>query len=302
MSPHPPYIGRFAPSPSGPLHFGSLVCALASYLDAKAHSGKWLVRIDDIDPPREVKGSAAAIIESLHAHDLHWDDDICYQSKQSERYRQALVDLADRKLTYRCACTRKRLNTLTDGYDGYCLTHNPGQDSPTSIRLNISQSLAELGTAFDDSPTIDLMQGPLSIPTLPMDDFIVHRKDGLFAYQLAVVVEDIAQHITHIIRGYDLLETVSKHRFLNQLLGGKHIAFAHTPLITDNNGHKLSKQNHAPAINNAIAAQNLFQALRYLKQNPPTHLQTLSAPHVIMWGIEHWNRQALEHCRSVIKT
>lgn len=295
------YIGRFAPSPTGPLHFGSLVCALASYLDARVNNGKWLLRIDDIDPPREIPGASDSIIKSLYMHGLVWDDEITFQSRRSKHYLKALNDLEKKQLTYRCQCNRKRLNLLLDGYDGCCRKKNLTSQTPTSIRLNIDKSLS----VADQHSTIihfqDLVQGPSNNDLNREGDFIIHRKDGLYAYQLAVVVEDIAQQVSHLVRGVDLLGTTSKHIFLTQLLRGQEMVYAHIPVLTDIHGKKLSKQNHAPAINDGSCKNNLFQALQYLKQNPPLELKSRSVENILIWGIEHWNLSSLKHCQKVTK-
>ncbi len=296
----PPYIGRFAPSPTGPLHFGSLVCAIASYLDARAHNGKWLLRIDDIDTTREVVGASNQILKSLQAHGMAWDDEVSFQNKNTQHYDDALEHLANLQLTYRCDCNRKRLSNLAGQYDGCCRDKNLSDQAPTSVRLNIDKSLALLGKRSSKITFDDTIQGLFHEDLARGGDYIVHRKDGLFAYQLAVVVEDIRQGISHILRGVDLLETTAKHILLNELLEGSKAIFLHIPVITDEQGRKLSKQNHAPAINDDSCQKNLYEALCYLRQNPPIELESQSVKNIIDWGVEHWSTKRLYKCKNLV--
>lgn len=283
------YIGRFAPSPSGPLHLGSLVCALASYLDAKANFGKWLVRIEDIDPPREQVGADKLIIDSLNAHGLHSDGEILYQSTRAQAYKDALRVLSNQQLCYRCSCTRKRINELNGAYDGHCKTHIPNEEHACAIRMSTSQVNAPL--SFKDQ-----IQG-LVQDHLESGDFIIHRKDGLFAYQLAVSVDDIEQGITHIVRGSDLLETTAKQILLIEALGGIAPHYAHIPIVVSSPGQKLSKQNHAPAIESKQNMKNLHQAFHALGFNdlPSTAKQS----ELLSWGIENWSMMRLFNQREI---
>lgn len=260
-----PYIGRFAPSPTGPLHFGSLVCALASYLDTRRHGGKWLLRIEDIDPPREQPGAADAIKRTLEVHGLHWDGEVRYQSQRADAYWECLRELRKLDLIYPCNCSRARLASLNGPYDGHCRHHPPNADEPCALRLKVT----DLPDAFRQirnqvvfrdrirdvqSEEIEKISG----------DFVIHRKDGLFAYQLAVVVDDIDQGITDVVRGDDLLDTTARQIFLYQILGKKPPSYAHIPVIRDEHGNKLSKQNHAPAVADAQPQKNLTAALSAL--------------------------------------
>lgn len=280
------YVGRFAPSPSGPLHFGSLVCALASYLDAKSHDGRWLLRIEDIDPPREQPGAADAIKRTLQAHELLWDGDVIYQSERTEAYQTVLQELERADLIYRCDCTRKRLTPLHGRYDGHCRHNPPPALKPAALRLKVSElpepfSHLSSYTSFRDrvrglqQEAIEQVSG----------DFVVHRKDGLYAYQLAVVVDDINQGITDVVRGDDLLDTTAKQIYLYRLLGAPPPSFAHIPVIRDSRGHKLSKQNHAPAVDDTQALANLRSALLALGISPPEGSTIREA---ITYGIDHF--------------
>lgn len=257
-----PYIGRFAPSPTGPLHFGSLVCALASYLDAKRHGGKWLLRIEDIDPPREQPGAADSIKRTLEAHGLFWDGEVRYQSQRSEAYWDCLNQLKKLDLLYPCNCTRARLAPLNGQYDGHCRRHPPGAGEACALRLKVTDLPPEFGHIRNTIEFVDRVQGIQKEDIAQVSgDFVIHRKDGFFAYQLAVVVDDIDQGITDVVRGDDLLDTTARQIFLYQILGKQPPTYAHIPVVKDEHGNKLSKQNHAPAVNDSTAEKNLLAAL-----------------------------------------
>ena len=273
----PQYVGRFAPSPSGPLHLGSLSCALASYLDAKANNGEWLLRIEDIDPPREVIGSSDSIIACLLAHHLVWDRDILYQSTRGHAYRQALDKLRDLGLSYFCQCTRQLLSASGGIYNGHCRTlgHAHG-----AVRLDLSK------TSRTEYHFNDVIKGAQQQQLSHYGDCVIHRKDGLFAYQLAVVVDDIAQGITHVIRGDDLLETTGHQQLLFQLLGAPAPHYGHIAVLLDEQGRKLSKQNGAPALNNQQPHNNLTKALIALQLTPPA--RTTQIDSLLQWAIAQW--------------
>lgn len=276
------YKGRFAPSPSGPLHLGSLACALASYFDAKANAGLWLVRMEDIDPPREPAGAAKSIVECLQAHQLYWDGDITYQSQRSQAYTHALQQLEKNRLTYLCQCTRKRLRTLEGNYDGHCRTL---QHTEGALRLNIlaGQQLGhKVNVAFHDR-----ICGSQHQNLLASGDFVVHRKDGLFAYQLAVIVDDIAQGINHIVRGSDLLDVTFNQLLLFDIFDYSAPKFCHIPVLLDERGYKLSKQHGAPGVNLQTPKENILQALLHMGFEPPKHL---SIQQLLTWGTEQWQQ------------
>ncbi|KGJ95424.1 tRNA glutamyl-Q(34) synthetase GluQRS [Colwellia psychrerythraea] len=286
------YRGRFAPSPSGFLHFGSLIAALASFLDAKAfvndygEHGKWLIRIEDIDPPREKKGASAAILTTLEAYGLHWDEEVLYQSTQSQYYRDILSTLARQKLSYYCQCTRAQVKAIGGIYQGHCRTANC-QSTDSATRLINQYGLHQFS---------DLFQGEVVCnKALANEDFIIHRKDGLFAYQLAVVADDIAQGITHVVRGCDLLEPTARQLTFfqtlhNTFLPCKTPQYGHIPLAITSEGYKLSKQNKAPAINNANPQPALIAALSFLGQAPMPELTSANVEEVIQWAINNWQR------------
>jgi len=276
----PLYRGRFAPSPSGPLHFGSLVAALASYLDAKHNQGKWLVRIEDIDPPREQLGADIGILNTLDAFGLHWDQTVLYQSQQNDYYQQILSELAQQQLTYHCQCSRAQITALGGIYQGHCRT----------LQLSANQGAIRLKNPSQFSHFNDLILGEYSADqVLANEDFILKRKDGLFAYQLAVVLDDIAQQITHVIRGADLLEPTFRQLNLFNVLNNSAPAYGHVPLAITTQGYKLSKQNKAPPLNNNYPQTELLAALTFLGQRPVTELTEASVEQIISWAISHWN-------------
>lgn len=292
------YVGRFAPSPSGPLHLGSLACALASYLDAKSNKGKWLLRIEDIDPPREQAGASQQIKKSLIAHGLEWDGPIRTQSECYPIYSNKLQRLTSLSLAYRCNCVRKRLNTLHGRYDGHCIQHLPSASEPAALRLNIAECLNQLNISknlsFDD-----LFQGGVQQDLAHNGDFVIHRKDGLFAYQLAVVSDDIDQDVNHIIRGYDLLEMTAQQILLYRLFDATPPTFGHIPIIVDSLNRKLSKQNHAPALDDNSASTNLIIACRALGL-PPLDSATQSQPkEIISWALNYWPSKALNRLKKI---
>ncbi|TXH52319.1 MAG: tRNA glutamyl-Q(34) synthetase GluQRS [Cellvibrionales bacterium] len=272
--------GRFAPSPSGPLHFGSLLAAVASFVDARAAGGRWLLRIEDIDPPREMAGADRLILDTLACHGLHWDGTVLYQSTRHARYREVLDDLLARGQIYRCACTRARLISLHRVYDGYCRQHPPPADAACALRLQ----LPEKSVVFDDR-----IQGVQVQHLAEAGDCIIHRKDGLFAYQLAVVVDDIDQGVTDIVRGNDILPSTGAQIHLTQLLGGTTPRYAHVPVLLGADGHKLSKQSFAPALDNSRAASNLCRVLALLGQKPPLDLANELPETVLQWAVTHWD-------------
>jgi len=279
----PAYIGRFAPSPSGPLHFGSLVAALGSYLQAKSQQGKWLVRIEDIDPPREVSGASEDILATLQAYGLAWDDEVVYQSQQTAHYEQVLASLEQQQLSYACTCTRKIIKQQGGLYRGNCRTSNLS-NIDNALRINVAK-LAEPVTGFYDQ-----LQGDISLDKQQADeDFIIKRKDGLYAYNLAVVIDDINQGISEIVRGADLLPTTGKQISLYQLLGKQPPSYVHLPLVVTEPGFKLSKQNHALAIDKNNPVPTLLQALTFLGHQAPDFVDKSSCTALLKWAIKNWS-------------
>jgi len=252
------YRGRFAPTPTGPLHFGSLFAAVVSYLDAKANNGHWLVRIEDIDPPREQPGASSDILRTLEAYGFEWDGDITYQSNNSERYLANLEKLSNQGNVFWCDCSRKKLKDMPV-YPGYC-RHKLSKRSDHAIRLNTQHSQID---AF-----LDQFQGEQAADiSLTYGDVILQRRDGLFAYQLAVVSDDIDQGISHIIRGIDLLSSTFWQRELTRKLGHdqKMPIYGHFPVIHERGSNqKLSKQNRAAPVENRKAISTLNQVFKLL--------------------------------------
>lgn len=281
------YIGRFAPSPTGPLHIGSLVAAVGSYLQAKANRGKWLVRMEDLDPLREQPGAADAILRSLEAHGLHWDEKIVFQSERHGAYEAAIEQLIASGHAYPCSCSRKTLQeTAKPGpygliYPGRCRTGPADERQQHAIRVRTHNQPIR----FVDRRIGEYWQRLES----EVGDFIIKRADGFFAYQLAVVVDDAAQGITEIVRGEDLLDNTPRQIHLQKLLGLPTPEYLHLPIVTNERGQKLSKQSHAPALENKKAARNLAMALTFLGLKPPPEMTGESMENLLLWGIQNWS-------------
>lgn len=274
-----PYIGRFAPSPSGELHFGSLIAALGSYLQARAQRGIWRVRIEDIDPPREVPGAANTILRQLEQYGLHWDGEVLWQSQRHEAYRAALAYLHQHGKSYYCTCTRSRIQQIGGYYDGHCRTlgHGPAN---AAVRL------------FQQQPVLhfhDLLRGEVEAnAALAREDFIIHRRDGLFAYNLAVVVDDHFQGVTEIVRGADLIEPTVRQMALYHQFGWPVPRYLHLPLARNADGNKLSKQNHAPALPSGDPRPIIINALHFLNQRVTKEWQDLSLDDLLARAVAHW--------------
>jgi len=289
------YVGRFAPSPTGPLHFGSLVAAVASYLQARAENGRWLLRVEDIDPPREQAGASDEIIQALDQYGFEWDDGVHFQSTSGEAHKAALNSLAEQKLTYPCSCSRRELGDAKRGplgaiYPGTCrMGCEPGE---SAIRLLTNNS----ETGFDD-----LLQGRISQRLESQSgDFVVRRRDGLIAYHLAVVVDDEIQGVTEIVRGIDLMDSTPRQIFLQQLLGYRTPSYAHVPVITHANGDKLSKLTGAAAISLDNVESTLCSALTALQQNPPADLSSASVSEIWTWAVKNWQLDHLLGVESIV--
>lgn len=293
------YIGRFAPSPTGPLHKGSLLAALASFLDARANNGQWLLRIEDLDPPREVPGAADRILKQLDDHGLHWDGPVLYQSSRLDAYQDALQQLGDAGLLYACYCNRARLRTLGGCYDGTCRankinsdTATPGKSHATRIQIPEHSSIS----------LNDLIQGPLFFDLSKAGDFILRRRDQLPAYQLACSLDDGFQNISHVLRGSDLLDSTPRQIHLLHCLGLQVPDYGHIPVLSNAQGQKLSKQNHAPELVSSKASPNLFDCLHLLAMPAPQELKHSSVQHLINWAIEHWQLNNVPPLTMVAKS
>lgn len=281
-----PYVGRFAPSPTGPLHFGSLVAAVGSFLDARSRAGRWLLRIEDVDAPRTVAGAADGILKTLERFGLEWDGNVVWQSERLEHYRDAFERLKDTDHVFPCACTRREIADSAlarDGsriYPGTCRNGLPPGRVAHAWRVRVAGRIA-----FDDR-----IQGHQE-EDLPAEvgDFVVLRGDGQFAYQLAVVVDDAAAGVTDVVRGADLLGSTGRQIHLQHLLGHPTPTYAHLPVVVNAAGEKLSKQTLALPVDDLVAPQAWCSALAFLGQNPPAALGGESLADVRQWGIDHWS-------------
>jgi glutamyl-Q tRNA(Asp) synthetase len=281
------YRGRFAPSPTGPLHFGSLIAAVGSYLDARHHGGEWLLRIEDLDPPREVPGAADAILRTLDGFGMHWDGPVVYQSRRDEIYAGALEELTRKGLLFGCACTRREIADSAIRseagliYPGTCRGGMPPGRHARALRVRTEQRLIEV---------VDRLQGKLQQQLdREVGDFIIRRADGLVAYQLAVVVDDAAQRITHVVRGADLLDSTPRQLYLQQLLELPTPSYLHLPVAVDADTEKLSKQTFARDV---IADEDnaaLLDILRFLNQQLPESPLDASCNELWQWAIAHWD-------------
>jgi glutamyl-Q tRNA(Asp) synthetase len=285
------YIGRFAPSPTGPLHFGSLISALASYLHAHQHNGQWLVRMEDLDPPREQPGAADSILHSLQVHGLQWHGEVFYQSQRLDAYRAQLDELMSRQQVYRCNCNRKKIQAAGGIYDNHCRNRHI-ESPPFALRVKVDTQCIHF---------VDLIQGPQQQDVEhEVGDFTLQRKDGLFAYQLAVVMDDIEQNISHIIRGSDLLCSSARQLYLFDVLGAAPPKFGHCPVATHTCGQKLSKQNHAPALVDNDATNNLWRALHFLQLQPPEELLGEDVKKQLNWAISYANLNAIPQQMGIV--
>ena len=290
---NPPYCGRFAPSPTGPLHFGSLLAAVASYADARHHGGRWLLRIEDLDTPRSVPGASEDIRATLAACGMHADGDIIAQSARSEVYAAALARLRAAGLAYACACSRREIaDSALRGIEGavYPGTCRNGIGTRPARAWRLKTGGAHI--AFDDA-----VQGRVA-QDLARDigDFVLYRADHIHAYQLAVVVDDAAQGISDVVRGADLLDSTPRQIYLQQCLGLPTPRYLHVPVAVNAAGEKLSKQTQAPAIERTQVLPALLAALRMLGQHPPA-LTSVAA--LWAWAIPHWRREQIPQQRAL---
>lgn len=289
--------GRFAPSPTGPLHFGSLIAAVGSYLQAKAVGGEWLLRIEDLDPPREVAGAADDILRTLEAYGFEWDGEIVYQSRRGEAYEAAFEQLQKANLIYPCACTRKEISDSSlmgvEGpvYPGTCRTGLTNGRQARGWRVRTDNVAIE----FDDR-----VQG-LQSSRLQQDvgDFVLRRADGLYAYQLACVVDDADQGITEVVRGADLLASTARQIHLQKLLRLPTPVYVHLPAAINARGEKLSKQTFAQALPRQTPVPELCKALTFLGQNPEQGWSELRLDEFWQVARDHWNLRKVPHQTTI---
>ena len=292
------YTGRFAPSPTGPVHFGTLLAAVGSYLQAKTNNGKWLLRMEDVDTTRSVDGADTDILHTLEVFGFEWDGDVVYQSKRTELYQQAMDILEQENLLFACLCSRKQLaESGSDIYPGTCRNRRlprPGErvTGEHAVRVIVDDS----NIVFHDC----VMGTQAQSLARECGDFVIKRRDGLFAYQLAVVVDDALQGITEIVRGADLLDSTPRQIYLQRLLGYQTPGYCHLPLAVDQDGSKISKSAGAAKddINRRRAA--LVHVLDFLGQQPPGELLDADLDAIWCWAIEHWNLAKVPHESAVL--
>ncbi|MZR64345.1 tRNA glutamyl-Q(34) synthetase GluQRS [Alcanivorax sp. DP30] len=272
------YRGRFAPTPSGPLHFGSLVAALASWLEARTAGGEWLVRVDDLDPPREVPGAADTILLQLEQFGLEWDGCVRYQSQRHDAYQAAIDQLLERRHAFYCTLTRKQLASLDHNHPGISAAVSDSHDA--SVRL----AVPDRELCYDDG-----IQG--RVCNNLHDDggaFVIRRRDGLFGYQLACALDDADDGITHVLRGADLIDSTLRQRWLLECLDRPAPLYAHLPVVTDGRDAKLSKSGSSEALDAGRASALLTAALHCMGLQPPADLHGAPPATLLAWGKAHY--------------
>ncbi len=284
------YTGRFAPSPTGPLHFGSIIAALASYLRSRSLGGKWLLRIDDIDTPRNQPGAANSIMHTLEALGLWWDGEVVFQSHRVELYKEILNDLDKRQLLYPCSCSRSEIKGRP--YPGTCRNGITRKRKNNALRIRTDSRQIHFN---------DLIQGEVEqCIEKDVGDFILKRTDGLIAYHLATVIDDHLQGVTEVMRGTDLLDSTPRQIFLQQVLGYEHPQYFHHAVAINPSGTKISKQNHAPGIDISNGAQALFEALVFLGQEPDPSLTEGACGDIVSWALQHWRLDTLPQENRIV--
>jgi glutamyl-Q tRNA(Asp) synthetase len=273
-------VGRFAPTPSGDLHLGSLYTAAASYLDARARGGRWLVRVEDLDRPREVAGSADGILRTLCAFGFDWDGEILRQRDRLELYADALRDLQGRNLTFECSCSRLQLED-DSRYPGSCRNRPSAVGVPTATRLRVEPGQVVFTDRIQGTYRQDVAAA--------VGDVILKRRDGVFAYLLAVVVDDAAQGVTHVVRGADLLDNTPRQILLQRLLGLPQPAYAHVPVLTEPDDSKLAKSRRSVRLESGDALPQLLAVFAMLGLDPPDSLAAASVAGAWDWAIAHWD-------------
>ncbi len=289
----PPVIGRFAPSPTGPLHFGTLLAAMGSYLQAKCCAGSWLIRIEDLDPPRVIPGAADAMLRLLEQLGFAWDGEIIYQSHRSARYQQVLEQLREQGRIFACSCTRREILASAphpgeEGpiYPGTCREGFRGSRSERAMRLRVpdEEIIFHDGIFGEQQQNLEKEVG----------DFVLHRSDGLFAYQMAVVIDDIDAGITQIVRGADLLSSTPRQIYLYRCLDTIPPDYFHLPLAFGDNDKKLSKRNgDIGLITRENGSNMLWRALDFLNQSPPEELFNATPDELLCWGRENYHAEKI---------
>lgn len=284
------YTGRFAPSPSGDLHLGSLFTAVASYLDARSHGGRWLIRMEDLDTPREVPGAAQRILDTLGAFGFEWQEPVLRQSTKIDKYLATINELESRGLIYRCRCSRRDLRD-DYGYPGTCRERHWPDDAPAALRLRIEPGVVGFSDRWQGEFRQDVARS--------VGDYILRRRDGIIAYALAVVLDDGAQGITHVVRGADLLDSTARQIYLQRILGLPTPLYAHVPVLMEADGHKLAKARRSVALDPGSATRQLCTVFELLGLAAPTHLQSGTLGEVWNWAIENWQNARLARQLSI---
>ena len=289
------YRGRFAPSPTGPLHFGSLIAALGSYLQARHQHGQWLVRIEDIDPPREMPGASDDILRTLEAYGFEWDEEVTYQSRRSDVYLDGLAQLRHEGVVYPCTCSRQMIAAAVQHgpliYPGTCRSQHHHEGKPHALRVLTDNSQIIFMDLIQGNQTVNLEQ--------EIGDFVVRRSDGLFSYQLAVAMDDVLQAISQVVRGADLLDSTPRQIHLQQLLGCSAPEYAHLPVATNVHGEKLSKQTFAAALDKTAPVPTLCSAMRFLGHPPPAQLEHTKLTDFWNWAMSHWHLDAVPRKQAI---
>ncbi|HDZ55759.1 MAG TPA: tRNA glutamyl-Q(34) synthetase GluQRS [Pseudomonas xinjiangensis] len=292
---HPqPYIGRFAPTPSGHLHFGSLLAALASYLDARSHAGSWLLRVEDLDQPRCVPGATDHILRTLEAYGMVWDGEVIRQNQRVALYQQVIDNWLDSGLAYYCDCSRQHIAKHGGVYPGTCRNRHLPFAHTHAVRVQAPQH---------EICFTDRLQGYFGQRlAAEVGDFVVKRRDGVIAYQLAVVIDDIAQGVTDIVRGADLIDSTPRQLWLYQLLKSEPPRYLHIPLVMRQQGEKLSKRLASPPIDTSMAPATLFKAIAALAQEPPADLRNAPVGEQLAWASNNWSPERLPAALQLLES
>lgn len=294
---HHNYLGRFAPSPTGPLHFGSLIAAVGSYLQAKHLQGQWQLRIEDIDPPREVEGATESIIHTLDKYGFEWDGDIIYQHQRLELYQHYLEQLLNEEWVFPCTCSRKEIaqqqkqaNKLI--YPGTCRHKKKAGQRQYTYRVKAHHGEITFTDGIQGRQQFNLSSN--------IGDFVIKRADGLFSYQLAVAIDDAVTGITEVVRGSDLLDSTPRQIHVQKLLRLTTPCYAHLPVATNTRGQKLSKQTFARPLSNKNITETLWEVLNVLGQKPDLELKKSSITEFWQWAIANWNNQNIPKQMSFV--
>ena len=285
------YVGRFAPSPTGSLHLGSLVAAVGSFLDARKAGGRWLVRMEDLDTTRVIPGCSDEMLRTLEAFGLWWDGEVEFQSRRTELYSESLQSLREHGLTFECSCSRRDLGNAETGYPGTCRTGPTQKRGPTATRFRVSDGVVSFP---------DRIQGPCCFDLRTLGDPVIRRRDGAFAYQLAVVVDDADQRVSNVVRGVDLLASTAWQIELQKALKLATPRYAHLPLIVEQTRGKLAKSRRSLALDPARAGEQLVSALMLLQHPPPAELQQASPVALLAWATERWTLDTVQGKKEIV--